>query len=1004
MQNAIVIHTRVMLLMAAFCCSRIIAAQTPATYSFEFYNSAHGLPSSEIISLAKDSKGFLWIGTAAGISRYDGYEFHNYNRSKEGELLGYVNVIEADHDNNLWIGTDAGLFLYSEGALKKISAPSGLPQGVNDIVLENDGAALLATENGPARISLNARQTEKIQLADHVLHQWNYTKMLPDDRRIEHIRKAADGTLYFSDLQRVFKLNDSSVEMLYNMSDSRDPVQTLFPVNRSKIFFNTAESEIHMIENGMHRNIQHKELYKPGVADQPGGIWHAGSWGLYYFHPEKIIASRFINFNEQGIYGLHAIVKDNNIFWVASATGLIKIKPTLFTQYDVESIFPSHQDYYSFLQLKNGDLLLGSNRGSLLQKDDSGFNLLYKKLIPSAEIKCLFEDEAGQLWVGSGYQGLALISNKQVKRFTVDDGLHDNSFSQFLKTSTGRLYAIGDHGLSEILVDDKRNVSFRKYYFESRISKHAKFYSGIETPNGGILIGGEEGLFCLQNDSLYPVIINKKTIPVKSIMQDNNKTVWIATDGEGILKCVFNNNNRLDVVQRFTEADGLNTSHYLDLLADKENNIWAGSPKGLTFIGQGKYKDNILNFDQWDGFTKPGYFSITLYQDRDSVIWAGTTFGFTSFKPGAALFSASSPVIYMNDIKQVKSNSFNFSFAALDYANQENIQYYYKLDGLDSNWISGGALRNVTYENLSPHKYIFRVKALNNKGRWSEKDATYSFNIRPPFWRQAWFMLLSSVLAITLLVLFIKMREAKQAKLQKQKEREIEKEMEVLRLNKDFATSQLTALRTQMNPHFIFNALNSIQHYILQGNVVEANKYLSKFSKLQRDILHCSTQQFISLDKELEILTAYLQLEQYRFGGNFTWKINMTEDIEPVEIMVPPMILQPFVENSIWHGLMPVQTERTLSIFFELESDDIMLVSVRDNGIGRAAAARLKGVDQNNKEHESKGMYMVKQRLQLLQQQYDKPFEVSIDDITGINGEVMGTNVGLKFFIGNKNA
>jgi putative methionine-R-sulfoxide reductase with GAF domain/ligand-binding sensor domain-containing protein len=230
-----------------------------------------------------------------------------------------------------------------------------------------------------------------------------------------------------------------------------------------------------------------------------------------------------------------------------------------------------------------------------------------------------------------------------------------------------------------------------------------------------------------------------------------------------------------------------------------------------------------------------------------------------------------------------------------------------------------------------------------------------------------------------------------------------EKEMEVLRLNKDFATSQLTALRMQMNPHFIFNALNSIQHYILQGNVVEANKYLSKFSKLQRDILHCSSQQFISLEKELEILAAYLELEQYRFGKSFTYKINVHDEIEPVEINIPPMILQPFVENAIWHGLMPLQSERKLSIYFDLETDDILLATLRDNGIGRNASAKLKESSGENKTgHQSKGMSMVQQRLQLLQQQYGKPFDVTISDITGINGEVQGTAVTLKIFIGNK--
>ncbi len=230
-----------------------------------------------------------------------------------------------------------------------------------------------------------------------------------------------------------------------------------------------------------------------------------------------------------------------------------------------------------------------------------------------------------------------------------------------------------------------------------------------------------------------------------------------------------------------------------------------------------------------------------------------------------------------------------------------------------------------------------------------------------------------------------------------------EKEMEVLRLNKDFATSQLTALRMQMNPHFIFNALNSVQHYILQGNVIEANKYLSKFSKLQREILHCSSQQFITLEKEIEILNSYLQLEQFRFGESFTYQVNMTNEIEPVEIKIPPMMLQPFVENAIWHGLMPLQTPRSLSIYFDLYTDDILLATIRDNGIGRQASAKIKQANGAGKTgHESKGMSMVQQRLHLLQQQYDKPFDAAIQDITDVDGLVQGTQVTLKIFIGNK--
>ncbi len=230
-----------------------------------------------------------------------------------------------------------------------------------------------------------------------------------------------------------------------------------------------------------------------------------------------------------------------------------------------------------------------------------------------------------------------------------------------------------------------------------------------------------------------------------------------------------------------------------------------------------------------------------------------------------------------------------------------------------------------------------------------------------------------------------------------------EKEIEMLELNRNLATSQLTALRTQMNPHFIFNALNSIQQYILQGNVIEANKYLSKFSKLQREILQNSTRDFILLEKEIEILDSYLQLEQLRFGKNFTYQINMTNEIDPTEIKIPPMMMQPFVENAIWHGLMPRQGDKNLDIHFDLHTDDILLAIIRDNGIGRDASAKLK---QNNggsqKGYESKGMLLVGQRLQLLQQQYDKPFDATITDITDADGMVQGTQVTLKIFIGNK--
>lgn len=226
-----------------------------------------------------------------------------------------------------------------------------------------------------------------------------------------------------------------------------------------------------------------------------------------------------------------------------------------------------------------------------------------------------------------------------------------------------------------------------------------------------------------------------------------------------------------------------------------------------------------------------------------------------------------------------------------------------------------------------------------------------------------------------------------------------EKEIEVIKLHRDLAASQLTALRSQMNPHFIFNALNSIQQYILTGNVDDANKYLSKFSRLQREILNQSDKHFITLEKEIEMLTLYLQLEQLRFDEAFEFEIIVDDEIDVSEIKIPPMIMQPFVENSIWHGLASQKDNKKILIEFTLNSEDILLARINDNGIGREASTKLKEQNASQSRYPSRGLSLITERLHILQQQYNKPFGASISDITDKAGKIKGTQVTLSIYI-----
>ncbi|MFT3979526.1 MAG: histidine kinase [Ferruginibacter sp.] len=226
-----------------------------------------------------------------------------------------------------------------------------------------------------------------------------------------------------------------------------------------------------------------------------------------------------------------------------------------------------------------------------------------------------------------------------------------------------------------------------------------------------------------------------------------------------------------------------------------------------------------------------------------------------------------------------------------------------------------------------------------------------------------------------------------------------QKEQHLALLREKLAASQLTALRTQMNPHFIFNALNSVQQYILEGDVDKANRYLTKFSRLQREILQHCDQHFITLEKEMEMLRLYLEFEQLRFDENFRYEMNIPADIDSSEIKIPPMLLQPFVENAIWHGLMPKQGKKELYIGFALKGEDELECTIADNGIGIEASARLQQ-QSNKKRHDSKGMSLVNGRLAILEQQYNHPFRLSMSDRINGNGEPEGTCIKLQIFIG----
>ena len=383
--------------------------------------------------------------------------------------------------------------------------------------------------------------------------------------------------------------------------------------------------------------------------------------------------------------------------------------------------------------------------------------------------------------------------------------------------------------------------------------------------------------------------------------------------------------------------------------------------------------DGELFFGGIDGYNAFYPSSIKDNQQTPSVVLTGFNVFNKARSLGQSLETTDTITLSHRD------SFFSFEFAGLHLVAPEKNQYAYMMEGFDREWIHDER-RFASYTNLDPGTYTFKVKASNNDGIWNENGLAVVVNITPPFWKTWWFYLIGLVIAAVIIYGFYRFRIA-----QVRKEEKLKTEF-----NKKLAEVEMTALRAQMNPHFLFNCLNSINRYIVKSDPETASGYLTKFSRLIRLILQNSKSATVPLESELEALKLYIEMEEMRFDNQFDYKIQVGKNIEPQYVAVPPMILQPYVENAIWHGLMHKEDKGSLLIDLSLEEKWLRCV-IEDNGIGRQKAQDLKSKSATRKK--SMGMKITSDRLSLVNHLYNQKTKVDVIDLEDTNKKPTGTRV-----------
>jgi LytS/YehU family sensor histidine kinase len=314
----------------------------------------------------------------------------------------------------------------------------------------------------------------------------------------------------------------------------------------------------------------------------------------------------------------------------------------------------------------------------------------------------------------------------------------------------------------------------------------------------------------------------------------------------------------------------------------------------------------------------------------------------------------------------------------VDYSNADKIKFAYQLSGADHDWKHAGGVRSAQYAVLTPGTYTFKMKVADENGNWSESFDSFSFTIVPWFWQTTWFKISAALLLVAGCWLLVR--------------RQIKNIRHEAELKQKMAETEMIALRAQMNPHFIFNCISAIDNLIQTDQKDKATVYLTRFAKLIRSVLDSSKNKLVPFYKDYESLQLFLQLEKLRCSDKFEYRLSADEEILNSDIKVPPLIIQPFVENAIHHGLMNKrEPDRELNIRVQLEKE-YLKYTIIDNGVGREIAEVLRQI--NKPEHVSYGLDISSKRVNLHNKNNGAHPGVIITDLK--NGNVpAGTKVEL---------
>ncbi len=927
----------------------------------------------KISVLIEDHEGDIWAGqwSGRGFNIIDPvtHKIGSYSRLTNSLSADWYNDLMQDSRGNFWIGIwgNTGLYQFDKqhGVFKDETftiSNIGLSAPVLDIVIENELVWF-----GPVRELFPAYNTLKGKINMYFLEN----SLWHEPQWINQVFLDSENRLWFASSNGLYeKINNPYI---------------LFRLYEHDITAGDSRSQnIQAISNSFNKHL----------------LWVAGDNGIELFNKETKKYKEVCDYPDTGVLVNFLYHDIDGRLWIGSQSGLY-FKPSeekriyKYSDPELPGIEPAETAVYCYLAEPSGDFWLGAASGLYYWSHQ---NKLFSKnnVMNGYEVYSMVSDLFGDFWIGSD-KGLHNIRDNNIIEShhysdTNQNTLAGDTVYSLAAQSNGDLWIGTEKGLCRL---DKAGGNITRFgvledkYISSRLTSCL-----YEDREGSIWVGTTE----LGLNKLNPVTgvvkqfisdLNDSTAfwgkDVSCIMQTADGSIWAG--GYGLNKYIPENNTFI----HYTETEGLANNDVMGMLDDNSGNLWISTKNGLSKFD---YSSGIFeNYYTKDGL-QDGEFTYACCKLSNDYLMFGGKNGLNIFNPENIRKNHHRPEVSISrfmifdedsdyEFPQTKSielkhkqNYFSFEFAALDYSYPAENKYAYVLENFDPEWFYTDANdRRAKYTNVPPGEYIFRVKAANNDGTWNEAGASVSLIVKPPFWKTWWFYSLEGLLIVLIIISYIKYREKK-----------INEKNKLLLLEQKL-------LRSQMNPHFIFNSLTSIQSFIFENNLIEAGSYLSKFSELIRSILYNSREEFIPLEKEINTLENYLNIQQLRYNNKFDYEIEVDHELDPELHAVPPMLAQPFIENSVEHGIRHLEGRGTISVKFQLAKESIILI-IEDNGIGMEASGKIHS--EKAREHKSLALIITQERIGVLNKgKRNKPYGMHIEDRVGADESIEGTRVTL---------